>query len=222
MYWQKQLPAPTNSFELKVGTGYTQGFGRILPDGNISNIGFARNPPGFSGRTPPGGGGIPNVAGAGIGVPVDMDYRYSPHGSFGVQAEYQEFTSEQNSAARGLAANLGGTYHASPFSRSDFWARFGAGYRLLWSVDPPGLPTTLIHGFEAAKLTLGWDIRMSRGVAIAPVAGADLNVFVWATANGNTIALPTAQVGSFVYAGLQARFDAGPTVVNTPVVANLR
>jgi hypothetical protein len=221
MYWQKQLPAPTNSFELKVGTGYTQGFGRILPDGFIPATAGRGNPLGF-GRGAFPGGGIPNVAGAGIGVPVEMDYRYSPHGSFGVQAEYQEFESEQNSAARGLAANLGGTYHTSPFTRSDFWLRFGAGYRMLWSVDPPGLPTTMIHGFEAAKLTLGWDIRMSRGVALAPVVGGDVNVFVWATANGNTIALPTAQVGSFIYAGLQARFDAGPTVTSTPVVANLR
>jgi hypothetical protein len=168
------------------------------------------------------GRGIPNVAGAGIGVPVDIDYRYSPRGSFGIQAEYQEFASEQNTGARGLVGNLGGTVHGSPFSRADFWARFGAGYRMLWAVDPPGgLPTTMIHGFEAAKLTLGLDVRMSRGVALAPVVGGDVNVFLWATANGSTIALPTAQVGSFIYAGLQARFDAGPTVTRVPVVANL-
>jgi hypothetical protein len=199
MRWERQLPAPDNNFELKVGAGYTQGFGMAVP-----------------------GRGIPNVAGAGVGVPVDLDWRTSPRWSWGLQGEYQEFANELNTAARGLVGNLGVTYHSSPFTTSDVWLRLAAGYRLLWSVDPPGAPTTLIHGFEIAKLTVGWDIRMSSGVAIAPTVGADVNLFLWETAAGRTIAMRSAQAGSFLFAGIQARFDAGPKVVRAPVVANVR
>jgi hypothetical protein len=197
--WERPLPAPTDAFELKVGAGYTQGFGTILP-----------------------GVGIPHVAGAGVGVAVDADVRVNPHWSAGLQAEYQEFASELNTAARGLVGNLGATYHASPYTTADPWLRIGAGYRMLWSVDPPGLPTTMIHGFEIAKLTVGYDLRLSGGVAIAPVIGGDVNVFVWETANGASASLGPAQWGSFVFAGLQGRFDAGPQVTRVPVVANLR
>jgi hypothetical protein len=197
--WERELPAPTNALELKVGGGYTQGFGTLFP-----------------------GVGIPNVAGAGVGVAADIDYRQTPHWSWGLQGEYQEFASELNTGARGLVGNLGVTYHASPYTTGDPWLRLGGGYRMLWSVDPPGAPTTMFHGFEIAKLTVGYDIRLAGGVALAPVVGADVNVFVWETAAGRTAALGPAQWGSFVFAGMQGRFDAGPTVRRAPIVANLR
>jgi hypothetical protein len=74
-----------------------------------------------------------------------------------------------------------------------------------------------------ASLALGYDLRMASSVAIAPVIGGDLNVFIWETANGATTPLSRAQVGTFIFAGLQMRFDAGPTAVQPPaVVANLR
>jgi hypothetical protein len=180
------VPAPSDALELKVGTGYTQGFGNIAP-----------------------GLGIPSVAGAGIGVDADIDYRLTPHSSLGVQAEYQEFTNELNTAARGLAANVGITVHGTPFLRGDPWLRLGTGYRLLWSVNPPGLPTTLLHGFELAKATIGYDVRVSPDIAIAPVVGADLNLFVWQDQAGVSTSLSTAQVGTFVFAGIQGRFDMG-------------
>lgn len=187
-YTQGTIPAPADAFELKVGAAYTQGFGMIAP-----------------------GLSIPNVAGAGIGADVDLDYRMTPHSSIGVQGEYQEFTNELNTAARGLAANIGVTVHGAPFLRGDPWLRLGTGYRLLWSVNPPGVPTTLVHGFELGKATLGYDIRVSPEVALAPLVGIDLNLFVWQDQNGVSTALSSAQVGSFVFAGLQGRFDMGGT-----------
>jgi hypothetical protein len=53
-YLAQHLRAPSDAFELKVGTGYTQGFGNIAP-----------------------GRAMGDVAGAGIGVSVDVDYRLS-------------------------------------------------------------------------------------------------------------------------------------------------
>jgi len=197
-YFKKGIPAPNRALELKIGSGYTQGIGMILP-----------------------GTGMPSIAGPGIGVNADLDYRSTPHTSVGVAGQYQEFQNgRQNSAARGLAGTLGVTYHASPMLRGDPWARLGVGYRMLWSVDPvAGGPTTLIHGFDLAALDLGYDIRLSQGVAIAPMIGADVNLFLWEAASGTNTALSSAQVAMFVFGGLQGRFDAGGTTKSLPVVA---
>jgi hypothetical protein len=191
--YRRGPPAIKQAFELKLAAGYTQGVGKILPNT-----------------------GIPSVAGAGIAGNLDLDYRMSPHASVGVLGQYQEFTSENNTAARGLLGNLGITYHGAPDQRADPWLRFGGGYRLLWSVNPiAGGPTVLVHGFELAALTVGYDMRLSSGVAIAPMIGADLTMFLWARAGGITTALPRAELGSFLFGGLQGRFDAGPTTASS-------
>jgi len=191
-YLAQHVRAPSDALELKVGTGYTQGFGNAAPGRRMSDVG-----------------------GAGIGASVDVDYRLSRPWSIGVEGQYQEFAAEQNSAARGLAANLGATYHFEPVLRGDPWARLGTGYRLLWENEPTGTPSglsTLRHGFELLTLKLGYDVRVSEDVALAPVIGADLNLFVWEDpAVGNSQPLSTPQVATFVYAGLQGRFDMGGT-----------
>ncbi len=188
-YLGEHLRAPKNTLELKIGTGYTQGFGNIAP-----------------------GRSLPDVAGAGIGAQLDLDYRINHHWSIGVEGQYQEFTSEQNSSSRGMAANLGATYHLSPILRGDPWIRIGTGYRLLWEQEPNGAVgvSQLRHGFELGAAKVGYDVRVSEDVAIAPVIGADLNVFLWenpsAASNG---ALTSGQVATFIYAGMQGRFDFG-------------
>jgi hypothetical protein len=81
---------------------------------------------------------------------------------------------------------------------------------MLWSVNPlGGSPTTMVHGFELAKATFGYDFRFSPGVAIAPVVGADVDLWAWQEQNGVNTALSSAQVGMYVFAGLQGRFDMG-------------
>jgi hypothetical protein len=190
-YRNGPLAAPSQAFELSAAAGYTQGFGMILP-----------------------GTGVPSVAGAGIGVNATLAYRMSPHVSLGVMGQYQEFTSENNSASRGTAGNIGFTFHGAPYTRTDPWLRIATGYRLLWSVDPllaNGTTgnTTLIHGFEIGALNLGLDLRLSEGVAISPMVGADLNLFVWQDTAGFSSRLSSAQVATFVFGGIQGRFDAG-------------
>jgi len=190
-YLTQHVPAPSDALELKVGTGYTQGFGMTAP-----------------------GRSLPSVAGAGLGVSADVDYRLTPLWSFGGEAQYQEFTSEQNSSARGLAANLGATYHFDPNVRGDPWLRLGAGYRLLWENDPSGVSgvTVVRHGFDLATAKIGYDVRVSESVALGPVVGADLNLFFWQDAsNSGSHALSSAEAGAFIYAGLQGRFDLGGT-----------
>lgn len=188
-YLAQHLRAPSNALELEVGTGYTQGFGLVAPGRRISDM-----------------------SGAGVGASLEVDYRLSRPWSIGVEGQYQELSREQNSAARGLAANLGVTYHFDPVLRGDPWARLGTGYRVVQESDPAGAQgvTVARRGFELVAAKVGYDVRISEDVAIAPVVGADLDLFVWED-NGNTSQLSTAQVGSFVYGGLQGRFDLGGT-----------
>jgi hypothetical protein len=150
---------------------------------------------------------------------VEADYRQTPWVSLGVEGEYQEFANQLDTAARGAAASAGVTFHTSPFVRGDVWLRLGIGYRLLWAVDPPGAPTTLFHGFELGKITFGYDIRMSRSLALAPTAGIDLNLFLWQVQNRMSNALSSGQVGSFFSAGVQGRFDFGGDALPAPWLA---
>jgi hypothetical protein len=181
--YQPTTQAPTNTFELNLGAGYTQGFGFLAP-----------------------GRSIHSVAGAGAGFNLNLDYRANPFVSYGIEGQYQEFTSERNAASRGAEANIGVTGHAAPSSNFDPWLRLGTGYRLLWDVNPVFATNTtnLYHGFDIITGKIGLDLRPSQGIAIAPVVGADVQTFVWR----DSTALSSARVGTFVFGGLQGRFDA--------------
>ena len=65
-------------------------------------------------------------------------------------------------------------------------------------------------GWDVINARIGYDIRSSGGVAWAPFLGANLQTFIWA----NSTALSTVQWGTYLYAGLQARFDAGGSRTN--------
>jgi outer membrane protein OmpA-like peptidoglycan-associated protein len=188
-YLSQHLRAPSNALELKIGTGYTQGFGNAGPSRPLQDLG-----------------------GAGLGASLDVDYRLSRPWSVGVESQYQELTDKDNTSARGLAFNAGATYHLDPLVRGDPWVRVGTGYRLLWENDPSGARglTVLRHGFELATAKIGYDVRVSEDLAIAPVIGADLNMFLWQDRSDTSASqMSSAQVGTFVYAGLQGRFDIG-------------
>jgi peptidoglycan-associated lipoprotein len=100
-----------------------------------------------------------------------------------------------------------------PTNRGDPWARLGTGYRFLWENGPTGAPnlSVLRHGFQAATAKIGYDVRLGEDVAVAPFVGADMNVFVWQEAASQTVAMNRAQLNTFLYGGLQGRFDLGGT-----------
>jgi outer membrane protein OmpA-like peptidoglycan-associated protein len=193
-YLRERVAAPSDALELRVGTAYTQGFGNIAPGRRLSDAG-----------------------GPGFGVGAEMDYRLTHAWSVGMEGQYQEFAAEQNSSSRGLTTNIGATYHFDPIMRADPWARLGTGYRLIWENDPRGAPGTnvLRHGFEVLTAKVGYDIRVSEDVALGPVVGADFNMLAWQENN----AMSQVQLGTFVYAGLQGRFDVGGERGGLPTVA---
>jgi hypothetical protein len=192
--FQRGIAAPAHAFELRIGTSFTQGFGSIAP-----------------------GQRVLDVAGPGLAADIDGAWRIDPFTSLGVELEYQEFTSERNTAARGLVGNVGFTLHASPHTHGDPWARLATGYRVLWSISPPGAPNTLLHGFELAKMTIGYDVRVSPDIALAPSVGADLDLFLWQVQGDINTAMTSGQLGTFVYAGVQGRFDMGGVQTGGPI-----
>jgi hypothetical protein len=168
-----------------VGTGYTQGFGNILP-----------------------GRGLSQLAGPGVGVNVGVANRISQHWSYGLEGEYQEFASGMNAAARGVSLGIGTTDHLNPTLRGDPYIRVGGSYRMVWSVNPPGVPSTTIHGLELAKGTFGYDVRISPDIAISPQVGAGVDMFIFQNTSGVNRGI-WPQMAAFVSAGVGGRFDLG-------------
>ena len=191
-YFRSPVPAPSRAFELQLSAGYTQGFGSIFPNHAIND-----------------------VAGAGVGLTASVGYRFTPRVSFEIEGQYQAFTSENFGTSQGIDTNVGVTLHGAPYGRGDPWLRLATGYRWLWLNDAiPGpfvngnfTDNVSFSGWDIINARIGYDIRSTAGVSWAPFVGANLQTFVWV----NTTALSTVQWGTFLYAGLQARFDAGGT-----------
>jgi hypothetical protein len=189
-YLQHGVPAPSQAFELTVGTGYTQPFGMLRS-----------------------GVGMPSVAKAGIGVDVAGGYRIDPHWGLSIGGQYQELTPEQLDATRGVAATVAVQYHIEPNTRLDPWLELGTGYRALWAVPANNAPIALNHGFQLARARVGFDVRVSPDIAFAPVIGADLTTFLWEDVGGTNRAIGSPAVSTFVFAGVQGRVDIGGTHV---------
>lgn len=208
-YWGRTIGAPRKAFELGLSTGYTQGFGDVG-----------------------GGRQARDIAGPGIGLGLSLGYRAAPGVSIGLSGGYQELMSAKDLAtarARGASAGVDVTFHMTPYDRLDLWGSIGTGYRFLWDINkseevagstPTGTTprrtrvedtNVLRHGFELAKVQLGFDVRVSRSVAIGPLVGADVTALLWRDENRGAGSLLMADRGisTFVYGGLGGRFDIG-------------
>lgn len=197
-YFERGVPAPSQALEITVGTGYTQPFGMFRS-----------------------GIGMPQVAHEGIGVDASVGYRVDPHLGLSLGGQYQEFNAQNAISARGATATLAAQYHFVPQTRLDPWLELGTGYRGLWQVPVVnGGPTVLTHGWEIARARVGFDVRLSPDIAVAPVIGADATMFLWQDAAGNNTAISNPSVATFVFAGVQGRLDLGGTKVGTATVTS--
>ena len=180
------LGAPRRPLEFTFGNAYMQGFGRVASTRIVDRI-----------------------AGAGFDLSLSVDARLTSRWSIGLQTGFDGFTREQNSSAGGLSATLGATYSLLPALAGNPWLRFGAGYRRLWEDDPPGAQGVSVnrHALEVASLQLGCDVRLVEGIAIAPMIGGDLDLFVWEDdSQGSRQAVSPGAFSGFVLAGLAGRF----------------
>jgi hypothetical protein len=111
-----------------------------------------------------------------------------------------------------MTTGFGVTYHFDPELRLDPWLEVGAGYRLLWEDEAAPTPNVLSHGLQLARARVGLDVRVSPDVAIAPVVGADANMFLWQDVTTST-AIADPRITTFIFAGVQGRMDIGGTAV---------
>lgn len=198
--------APKQAFELDVETGYSRGFGGIDASPGAAMAGVARG---------------------GVGVGVGLGYRATPELSVAGTMQYQELAAapEQplGTRVRGASVGVEGKLHLRPFDKVDPWVGLGAGYRMLW-VAPEGPGNNVLnHGLELARAKVGLDVRVSRDVALGPVIGGDVNLFIWRNPEGpagNTV-IRDKKVSTFLFAGIQGRFDIGGQRVARPGAVQL-
>jgi hypothetical protein len=149
---------------------------------------------------------MPRVVTPGMTFDLGLAWRPNARWSIGFAAEFQELTAQRSNAARGATAGPVVTLHLSPFRPSDPWVSFGAGYRMLWETPAVPEPNVISHALQLAKVQAGVDFIVTDGVVLAPLVGADVDVFLWQSGGGSgTIADPRAS--TFVFAGMQGRFE---------------
>ena len=182
---RKTIPAPRNALELSVASGYTQGFGSLKS-----------------------GVGMPSVATGGVGFDLGVGYRIDPSWAILWAGQYQEFSASRAEGARGLTTTIAAQYHFLPERWVDPWVEAGGGYRFFWEDLALG-PNVMTHGFQLGRLRAGIDFRADEHVAIGPVVGADATWFLFQDLPNAGTTVEDARLSTFVYAGLQGRFDIG-------------
>jgi opacity protein-like surface antigen len=191
-YMRAPVRAPRNALEIGVNTGYSQGFGKIARGETV-------------GRT----------ADAGFGAGLNLAYRATPGMSIGAVGQFQGFNPDDrlgsDAKVRGVTAGVDATFHFAPYERVDPFLSLGSGYRLLWTMPKGPRNDVLTHGFELARLNLGLDMRVSPDIAVGPMIGADLDMFVWRNPEGSAgnSEIDGRRVSTFIYGGVQGRFDVG-------------
>jgi hypothetical protein len=194
----RALRMPSKAFELQLSTGYTQGFG------NLSR-----------------GVSIDDVAEGGIGLTGSVGYRASPRFSVELEGQYQQYSPVTSDTTNGFNINVGATFHVKPESRGDPWLRLATGWHSIAQhapTGPVGFPiatANTFHGWQVVSARFGYDFRTWDNIAWAPIVGVDLQAFFYE----NGAPLPAAQIGTFVYAGLQGRFDTGGSLVRAVAFA---
>jgi hypothetical protein len=185
-----ELAPATSAVELTIGTGYAQGFGDI-----------GANRPTLTDVAQPGGA-----------VQIGVGYRVVPQLTLGIYGAGSMFSrGDQVDTSTNLysaAAGAQADWHFLPAEHQfDPWVSLGTGWRGYWIHGDQG--TTSLHGLELAKLQVGVDYRLGRAVAISPLIGADLSMFLTESSPSSpTFSNVTdPKVNTFVFAGLLGRFD---------------
>jgi hypothetical protein len=182
----------SNALELGVGVGYLQGGGKL--GGDL--------------------GSLEDVTGAGASVEVDVGWRIIPQLSVGAYGTFSQFQRGDDLASNtdvlGASAGLQAAWHFRPDRSVDPWVSLGTGWKALW-LDPSNGKTTALQGIELARLQVGADYRLSKDIAIAPVIGGSLTMFVSQDSAMTTDydEINDKKVNLSGYAGIAGRFDLG-------------
>jgi hypothetical protein len=186
------VAAPASAIEIGIATGYTQGVGPI-------------------------GGGmlhVEDISKAGGAVELDAMYRINPTLAVGAYGSFSKYATgdqiDNQTDILGATAGIQAAAHLRPARSVDPWVSLGTGWRGLW-LSPQSGKSTSLQGLELARLQLGVDYRVNENVAIAPVIGGSLNLFVSEDSPMTTSYTEIAdkKVNFIGFAGLAGRFDLG-------------
>jgi hypothetical protein len=184
--------APVSAWELTVGQGYNQGFGEVSE----------------------GGTKLQKLAGGGPSLQLGFGYRIDPRLFVGVYAEgaryFESNEVPDHTEIYGTAFGVQANWHFMPFSRVDPWASLGVGFRAYW-IDREETRTEALFGFDVARVRIGADYQLGPSTRVGPMIGATLATFS-ARLNPTTDELEgidDPHFTSFVFAGLQGRFEIG-------------
>jgi len=181
-----------NALELGVATGYTQGAGKL--GGDMNNL--------------------EDVARAGGSVELDAGARIIPNlsvglfGTFSQSAKGDQVASSTN--VYGATAGVQAGWHFRPGTSIDPYVNLGTGWRGLW-LDPTSGKVTSLQGLELARLQVGVDYRITPDIAIAPVIGGALDMFVSQDSpmTQDYTEIQTKKVNFTGFAGIAGHFDLG-------------
>lgn len=186
------VAAPRNAFEIGVATGYTQGGGPV--GGNLAHL--------------------EDISGAGAAVELDASYRINPTFSVGAYGTFSKYATgdrvSDSTDVLGASAGIQLAAHLRPDRSVDPWVSLGTGWKGVWLNADQGKNTSL-QGLDLARVQLGVDYRVSKDVAISPVIGGSLGMFVSQDSpmtNGYT-EIADKKVNFTGFAGLAGRFDLG-------------
>lgn len=182
------------AFEIAVATGYAQGGGKL--GGTLGNL--------------------EDIAGPGAALEIDVGYRILPSiavGLYGTLAKSQHGDRiDSNTGVLGATAGVQAAWHFRPHVSIDPWVSLGAGWRALW-LDPDAGKVTSLQGLDVARLQVGVDYRVTKEIAVSPVIGGSLSLFVSQDSPMTTgyTAIPDKKVNFTGFVGLSGRFDFGGT-----------
>jgi hypothetical protein len=187
--------APAQAFELTLGSGYNQGFGDI--DGDGFNLGdHARGGPGFR---------------------LGLGYRIDPRWMVGGYLEGAHYLRRQNgegdTRAWGGGMGVQGAYFFAPYSTINPWVGLGTGVRT-YVLDRPNADTSFAYGWDIVRASVGVEYRVTQTTSMGPMFGATITTF---SARGDASEVETIrdrEPSTFVFAGMQGRFDFGGKLVS--------
>lgn len=188
---QRPVGSRGEAFELGVGAGFAQAW-------SPASAGTARRM---------------LTTGVGGALGMDLGYRATPTFALGVWGEGAELggtvVQPVASSFYAVAAGIGGTWHLGPASPSaDPWLAVGTGWRGQW-FGYQGGRTYSEHGLELARARVGVDLRVSPAVAIGPVAGGAVDMFLTQQVPGGPwVRVGSSQFGESIFAGVHGTFDA--------------
>lgn len=186
-----EVASVKNAFEIGVATGYAQGAGKL--GGELE---------------------LEDVAGAGGAVELDLGYRIirqlsiGAYGTLGTFDQGDAIDSDTNVLA--ATAGVQAAWHFRPDYSIDPWVSLATGWKGLW-LDPQNGKTTSLQGLELARVQVGVDYRVSEDIAIAPVVGASLSMFLSEDSpmTADFTEIQDKEVNFTGFAGLAGRFDLG-------------